>query len=130
MAIAGGLLVLIVVGALLGLLVQAAFLLWGARIARIEQRTYAKALGTALLGGIAAFILALVLGVIPIVGHVLGIIGGFFISALIMMPIFNTTFAKALGATVLAWTLFLVISGLLMLVAGGIGFLTWIQKFH
>jgi hypothetical protein len=117
MEVAGAVIAIIVLGVLVGLFINAAFLLWGARIAGIENRTFGKALGTTILGGLAAFVLSLVLSVVPVIGTVLGFIGGFFIAALIMMPIFGTTYGKALGATVLAWVLSLVIVGGLILVA-------------
>ena len=106
-----------VFGILLGLFIQAAFLLWGAKIAGIENRTYGKALGTTILGLVASFVFSLVLRGAPVIGAVLGFIGGFLITALIMTGIFGTTFGKALAATVLAWFLGLVIIGGIVLIA-------------
>jgi|LSQX01.3.fsa_nt_gb hypothetical protein len=102
---------IIAVAACLWLLISAAFLLLGARIAGVVNRSYGRALGIALLSGIASFALGYALGGIPILGAVMASVGGFLITALIMMPIFNTSFGKALGAAVLAWVFSLVVVG-------------------
>lgn len=102
---------IIAVAACLWLLISAAFLLLGARIAGVVNRSYRRALGIALLSGIASFALGYALGGIPILGAVMASVGGFLITALIMMPIFNTSFGKALGAAVLAWVFSLVVVG-------------------
>ena len=44
---------------LLWLFVSAAFLLWGARLAGIERRSFGRAIGAILVGGIASFGIAL-----------------------------------------------------------------------
>ena len=48
---------IVVVGGIFILFISAAFLMWGARIANIESRTFGKALGTTFLGGIASLFL-------------------------------------------------------------------------
>jgi len=83
------------IGAVMGLLIQAAFLLLGARIVGVEGRSYSKALVTVLLGGLASLLAWLVLGSVPMVGAVLAFVGGFIVVALIMVPIFGTTFGRA-----------------------------------
>ena len=101
-------------GLLLWLFVSAAFLLWGARLAGIEKRSFGRAIGTLLLGGIASLVLKLVLsGSAPVVGTGLGILLGFCVSSLVMMAIFDTTFGKALAANLLSWVLSLVVVGVL-----------------
>lgn len=127
MEIASFTVAVIAVGILIGLFIQAGFLLWGASIAKIKNRSFGKALGTTILGGIASLALSLALRFIPIIGTALGFIGGFLIAALIMMPIFSTTFGKALGATVLAWALGLVVIGGLILL--GIALLGGLAAF-
>ena len=59
---------LIAAGALLWLFLSAAFLLWGARLAGIEKRSFGRAIGTILLGGLASLLLAAVLSAAPLVG--------------------------------------------------------------
>lgn len=95
---------------LLWLFVSAAFLLWGARLAGIERRSFGRAIGTLLLGGIASALLTTVLSSAPLVGAGLGLLLGFCVSAVVMMAIFDTTFGKALAANILAWVLSLVVA--------------------
>jgi hypothetical protein len=96
---------------LLWLFVSAAFLLWGARLAGIERRSFGRAIGTLLLGGIASALLASVLRSSPYVGTGLGVLLGFCVSAAVTMAIFDTTFGKALVANILAWLLPFVLAG-------------------
>jgi hypothetical protein len=109
---------MIAVLALIGLFIQAGFLLLGARIVNIYNRSFGKAMGITILGGIASTVLSALLGVIPEYGRALGIIGGFLISMFITMAIFKTTFGKALGATVLAWVMGIVVIGGIVLLGG------------
>ena len=85
--------------------VAAAFLLWGARLAGVERRSFGRALATILLGGLATFVVEVFFTQTPILGTGLGLLLGFLVSATIMMPIFRTTFGKALAANILAWVL-------------------------
>lgn len=95
---------------------SAAFLLWGARLAGIERRSFSRAIGTILLGGIAWLVVLAVFNAAPIVGTGLGLLLGFCVSAAVMTPIFDTTFGKALAATILAWLLPpLLLAGLVLL---------------
>ncbi|MCF8111959.1 MAG: hypothetical protein K9J85_10785 [Desulfobacteraceae bacterium] len=111
MEIAGPVIAILIVAAVIGLLVSAAFLFLGASIVGVENRTFGKALATTIIGGIASFVASLFLSILPVIGTILGFICGFFISALIMMSIFSTTFGNALGATVLAWVFSLIVFG-------------------
>lgn len=94
-----------VAGLLLWLFVSASFLLWGARLAGIERRSFGRAIGTILLGGLASALLAGFLRSSPYIGAGLGLLLGFCVSAVVMMSIFDTTFGKALAANILAWLL-------------------------
>jgi hypothetical protein len=108
---------LVIVGLLVWLFVAAAFLLWGARLAGIEKRSFGRAIGTLLLGGIASSLLTGILSVEPVLGTGLGLLLGFGVSALVMMALFDTTFAKALAATILAWVLSLAVGVAVALIA-------------
>ena len=100
----------------LWLLVSAAFLLWGARLAGIQKRSFGRAIGTLLVGGLASILLAAVLSAAPIIGTGAGILLGFCVSSVVMMAIFDTTFGKALVANILAWVLpFVVAVGLALI---------------
>ena len=111
------LILLVIFGLLAWLFVSAAFLLWGARLAGIEKRSFGRAVGTLLLGGIASSLLTGILSVEPVLGTGLGLLLGFGVSALVMMALFDTTFAKALAATILAWVLSLAVSAAVALIA-------------
>lgn len=101
---------------LLWLLVAAAFLLWGARLAGIQKRSFGRAIGTLFVGGVASILLPTVLSAAPIVGTGAGILLGFCVSSVVMMAIFDTTFGKAFVANVLAWVLpFVVAIGLALI---------------
>jgi hypothetical protein len=93
----------------------AAGLLWGARVAGVERRSFGRALATILLGGLAwAAVQALFLSA-PLVGTGAGLLLGFCVSAAVMTPIFDTTFGKAFAANVLAWVLPFLLAGALFL---------------
>lgn len=97
------------------LLASAAFLLWGARLAGVERRSFGRALATILLGGLAwAAVQALFLSA-PLVGTGAGLLLGFCVSAAVMTPIFGTSFGKAFAANVLAWVLPFLLAGALFL---------------
>ena len=100
---------------LLWLFVSAAFLLWGARLAGIERRSFGRAIGTLLLGGFASALLSGILRSSPYVGAGLGVLLGFCVSAFVTMAIFDTTFGKALVANILAWVLPFVLAAALAL---------------
>ena len=117
MHLAGPIIGIILIVAFICLSIQAGFLLWGASIAKIENRTFGKALGTTLLGGIASAIVSFIMA------SAMGLVVGFLVSAAIMMPIFNTTFGKALGATILSWLLSILVFGVLAAIAAGAGLL-------
>lgn len=98
-------LLLAIVTLLIWLLVAAAFLLWGARLAGIQKRSFGRAIGTLFVGGIATLLLTTVLSAAPLVGTGAGILLGFCVSSVVMMGLFDTTFGKAFVANVLAWAL-------------------------
>lgn len=120
-ALAGGALAVVAAVALVGLFVQSFFLLWGARIAGIEGRSFGRALAVTILGGLASFAVSLVLALSGPVAPIVGLASGFLVSALVAMPIFRTTFGRALGASVLAWGLSLLLLVLLVLLLSGLG---------
>ena len=106
---------LILAAALAWWFVAAAFLLWGARLAGVERRSFGRALATILLGGLAWAIAQAVFLSAPLVGTGAGLLLGFCVSAAVMMPVFDTSFGKAFAANVLAWLLPFVLAGALFL---------------
>lgn len=96
-----GFLSLYLVGGLAVLSVQAGFLLLGAKLVKIENRSFFRALFTTFLGCIGALIFGW--------GNVIVCICCFyFFSALIMVPFFTTTYRKAFGAMLIACVIGLV----------------------
>ena len=95
--------------------VAAAFLLWGARLAGIERRSFGRALATILLGGLAWAAVQALFFSAPLVGTGAGLLLGFCVSAAVMTPIFDTSFGKAFAANVLAWVLPFLLAGALFL---------------
>ena len=101
----------VVAGFLLVMLfVSAAFLLWGASIARIERRSYGRALAATLLGFIVSGILSLVLAFLSVAGTAIALLAGFLVEALVAMPIFDTTYLRALAAVVISWALSILVT--------------------
>ncbi len=123
LALAGGALTAMAI-AFVALAIQALFLLWGARIAGIERRSFGRALAVVFLGGLASGVVSLLAAAsIGPLTPIVALVGGFAIEAVVAMPVFRTTFGRALGATVLAWIFSLLILGavVLVLVLLGVG---------
>ena len=109
-------LALLAVGLSALLVLSAVFLLWGARLAGIERRSFVRAIGTIFLGHLAWFAVIAMFNAAPIVGTGAGLLLGFCVSAAVMAPIFDTTFGKALAANLFAWLLPpLLLAGLVLL---------------
>ncbi|NCD23178.1 MAG: hypothetical protein EOL90_09585 [Spartobacteria bacterium] len=109
------LVVLALAAALAWWFVAAAFLLWGARLAGVERRSFGRALATILLGGLAWAAVQALFFSAPLVGTGAGLLLGFCVSAAVMTPIFDTSFGKAFAANVLAWVLPFLLAGALFL---------------
>ena len=98
---------LMVLGAfLLSILLEAILLYWGAALASIQSRTLWKAFGAVFLSNVAAVFLIVPLGlIIPIPGTGAGTVIAFFLSILIVAGIFQTSFTRALMASIFAWVI-------------------------
>ena len=93
------------IGIILWFCLQAALLLGIAKLTRIEHRSYGRAMITNLLSGVVMVLLYFILENIQTIGYMLVFVVGMILSAIIMMQIFETTFWKAIKATVIAWFL-------------------------
>lgn len=113
--------VLLIVGAFLALSIQAAFLLWAAGLLDIRGRSFSRALGVALLGDIVSAILSPSIQHARLAHPFLASVAGFLVMAVVMMPIFNTTFGKALGASVLAWFLSILVAIAILVLLAVVG---------
>ena len=79
-----------------------AFTLWAAKIVKVENVTYGRALAATFLGTLAGAVVYFVLSLLPVVGSVLGIIGGWLVDSLVVKAIFATSYGKGLLITLLA----------------------------
>lgn len=120
-AMAGGALLLLAGAFVVVLFVQSLFLLWGARIAGIEGRGVGRAMAVTILGGLASIAVSAVLAASGPVAPIVGFAAGFIVTALVAMPVFRTSFGRALGASVLAWLLGLLVIGAIALLFVGLG---------
>jgi cytochrome c oxidase assembly factor CtaG len=94
---------LVIIALLLVLLAGAVARFFGARIVRIQHPTFTRALGCSILAPLAYVPVGLLLRSVPVLGPVLGLIVALLVDASITRAIFRTTFARGLGAAVLAW---------------------------
>ncbi len=121
--LAGAGILIALAGLAVGILIHALFLLLAARIVDIPGRSFSKALICAVLGGIASFIVSILLIWLPIIGWILGLGAGFIITAVVVQYFFKTTFGKALGTSVLAWVflvvLFAILAGIGLVLGAG-----------
>jgi len=111
-AAAGIIIVLVIVT----FFVASAFTLWAAKIVKVENATFGRALAATFLGTLAGAAVSFVLGLLPVVGFVLGIIGAWLIDSLVVKAIFATSYGKGLLITLLASVLAgVVAAGLILL---------------
>ena len=75
MEITFGIILVVILCILIWLIVSAMFLLWGARIAGIKNRSWGKAIATIIVGGIAFIILNIALAALPVIGQLFSVIG-------------------------------------------------------
>jgi hypothetical protein len=74
LAAAAGIIIVVVI---VTFFVASAFTLWAAKIVKVENATFGRALAATFLGTLAGAAVSFVLGLLPVVGFVLGIIGRF-----------------------------------------------------
>jgi len=97
-AAAGIIIVLVIVT----FFVASAFTLWAAKIVKVGNVTYGRALAATFLGTLAGAAVYFLLSLLPVVGFVLGIIGGWLVDSLVVKAIFATSYGKGLLITLLA----------------------------
>lgn len=99
-----------------GILMHAGFLLWGARIAGIEKRTYGKCLTTTVLSCLAMAIPQFLLTEPGLLFELGLFASGFFVTAWLTMVIFDAEFGQAFKAAVYAWLCSIAVPGAIILV--------------
>lgn len=118
LAVAGAIIIVVII---VTFFVASAFTLLAAKIVKVENATYGRALAATFLGSLAGGAVAFVLGFVPVVGFVLGIVGAWLIDSLVVKAIFATSYGKGLLITLLASVLaavVVVVIVLLLVVAG------------
>ena len=115
---------LIIVLLVAGFFIASAFMLLAAKIVKVENATYGRAMLATLLGGLAASAISIPLGFLGLPGVVFGTIGGFFIGSLVVKAIFRTNYGKGLLTTLLAGVLGAAIGVVAALIVLGTSFLS------
>ena len=87
------------------------FMLIGANVAKVEGRSFGKAVLAALLAGIGGTIIGGIIGVIPLIGLFLG----FFASIITQIFIIKAIFATETGKAALTW-LFSLIAQMIIII--------------
>ena len=124
-AVAGGIVIAIIV---ITFFVLSAFTLLAAKIVKVENATFGKALAATFLGSLAgaavSFVLGLLFSPLLVVGAILSTIGAWLIDSLVVKAIFGTSYGKGLLITLLASVLAGVVAVVLILILLGASFLS------
>ena len=114
---------IIIVLLIVGFFIASAFMLLAAKIVKVENVTYGRAMLATLLGGLAAAAISIPLSFLGLPGNILGTIGGFFLESLVVRAIFSTTYGKGLLTTLLAGVLEVAVGIVVTLIMVGASFL-------
>ena len=102
-------LVLLIIKILLGGFVM----LLAAKIASVKDATFGKCIVASIAVGIMSFIVMLIFGLLPIVGHLFGLLLALLLSVFIIKGMLSTSFGKAL----VVWLFDLILSVILGILA-------------
>jgi hypothetical protein len=114
---------IIIVLLIAGFFIASAFMLLAAKIVKVENVTYGRAMLATLLGGLAAAAISIPLSFLGLPGTILGTIGGFFLESLVVKAIFSTTYGRGLLTTLLAGVLEVAVGIVVTLIMVGASFL-------
>lgn len=107
--------IFIIIGlTILMVLLGGLFMFIGAGVAKVENRSFGKAVAASLLGGIGGNIVGGILFIIPIIGPVLGFLGNIATQIFIIKAIFCTETGKA----ILTWLFNLIAQVIVAIIAG------------
>ncbi len=124
----GGIGALIIVFLIVGFFIASAFTLLAAKIVKVENATFGRAMLATFLGslagGAASFVLGLIFGPLLVVGAVLSAIGAYLVNSLVVKAIFRTSYGKALLVTLLAGVLAAAVAIVVGLIVLGTSFLS------
>ena len=106
---------ILIVGTL-GILVNGFFLMLGGRVVKIEGATFGRSCLVALIGGVLGGIASAVLGMIPYLGPILGLVISFLVMAFFAQKFFVTSFGKGALAVLFAMVITILIGvGIVMI---------------
>jgi hypothetical protein len=119
---------LIIVFLIVGFFIASAFTLLAAKIVKVENATFGRAMLATFLGslagGAAQFVLGLLFGPLFVVGAVLSTIGAYLVDSLVVKAIFQTSYGKGLLVTLLAGVLAAAVGIVVGLLVVGTSFLS------
>jgi hypothetical protein len=114
---------IIIVLLIVGFFIASAFMLLAAKIVKVDNATYGRAMLATFLGGLAAAAISIPLSFLGLPGTILGAIGGFLLESLVVKAIFATTYGKGLLTTLLAGVLEVAVGVVVALIIVGTSFL-------
>jgi len=118
---------IIIVLLIAGFFIASAFTLLAAKIVKVENATFGRAMLATFLGslagGAASFVLGLLFGPLLVAGAVLSTIGAYLIDSLVVKAIFRTSYGKGLLVTLLAGVLAAAVGFVVALIILGTSFL-------
>jgi hypothetical protein len=110
-----------------GFFIASAFTLLAAKIVKVENATFGRAMLATFLGSLAggatSFVLGLLFGPLLVVGAVLSTIGAYLVDSLVVKAIFRTSYGKGLLVTLLAGVLAAAVGFVVALIILGTSFL-------
>ena len=121
LAAVGGIIIAILIA---GFFIASAFTLLAAKIVKVENATFGRAMLATFLGGLAASAISIPFSFLGTPGAVIGAIGGFFLEALVVKAIFATSYGKGLLITLLSGVLAGAVVVVVILLVLGASFLS------
>ena len=118
---------IIIVLFIAGFFIASAFMLLAAKIVKVENVTFGRAMLATFLGGLAAAAISIPLSFLGLPGSILGAIGGFLLESLVVKAIFATSYGKGLLTTLLAGVLAGAVAAVAILIALGASFLSCVM---
>jgi hypothetical protein len=115
---------IIIVLLIAGFFISSAFMLLAAKITKVENVTYGRAMLATFLGGLTAAAISIPLSFLGPPGAILGVVGGFFLESLVVKAIFSISYGKGLLTTFLAGVLAAAVAVVIILIVLGASFLS------
>jgi hypothetical protein len=110
-----------------GFFISSAFMLLAAKIVKVGNVTYGRAMLATFLGELAAAAISIPLSFLLLPGAILRIIGEFFLESLVVRAIFATSYGKGLLTTLLAGVLAAAVAVVVILILVAASFLSCVM---